>query len=97
MNYPGKGTISLDKDLYRRAYDQYRQWNDLIARERQQQAGQLSPAEAWRRYVELVEFCWRLSPEPGRWQRQEKLAALERYYDAVQKLEVWRREHGKTA
>ena len=87
----------LDKDLYRRAYESYREWNDVEAAERAHSAGRLSPAEAWRQYADLVEFCWRLSPEPSAHQRREKLAALDRYYDAVRRLEERRQTHGKTA
>jgi hypothetical protein len=55
----------------------------------------LTPAEAWGRYVALVEFCWRLSPHPSEYQRKEKLEALERYYARVRELEEWRRRSGK--
>jgi hypothetical protein len=79
--------MQLDKNLYRQAYEEYREWNAAEAAERARSAGRLSPAEAWRRYVDLVEFCWRLAPEPGAHQRREKAAALDRYYSAVQRLE----------
>jgi hypothetical protein len=87
--------MHLDKDLYRQAYQQYQQWNEIEARERIRQAGQLSAAGAWHRYVDLVEFCWLLSPKPSQHQRREKLIALDRYYTRVQKLEVWRSKRGK--
>lgn len=89
--------MQLDKDLYRQAYEAYREWNAAEAAERAATAGQLSPAEAWRQYVDLVEFCWRLAPEPGVHQRREKAAALDRYYTAVRRLEERRRTHGGTA
>ena len=54
----------------------------------------LTADEAWRRYVALVEFCWRLSPQSSQHQRDEKLAAFDRYYAAVQRLEEERRVHG---
>jgi len=87
----------MDNDLYRRAYESYREWNDVQAAERARSAGRLSAAETWRQYVDLVEFCWRLSPEPSAHQRREKLAAVDRYYEAVRRLEEWRQTHGKTA
>ena len=65
--------------------------------ERIRNAGRLSPQEAWRRYVELVEFCWKLCPQQSPAQRREKLAALERYYDSVRRLEAWRKARGETA
>lgn len=88
--------MELDKDLYRQAYATYREWNAAEAAERARHTGWLSPAEAWRQYADLVEFCWRLAPEPSAYQRREKLAALDRYYDAVRRLEERRRTHGTT-
>jgi len=87
----------MDKSLYRRAYEQYRQWNEAREAERACNAGRLSPEEAWRRYVELVEFCWKLCPQRSETQRREKLAALERYSERVRRMEAWRQSRGKTA
>ncbi len=89
--------MALDKALYQQAFRAYREWNEIEAAGRARDAGQLAPSEAWRRYVALVEFCWRLSPEPSQHQRQEKLAALDRYYTAVQRLEERRRADGTPA
>jgi len=89
--------MELDKNLYRQAYAAYREWNAAEAVARARDAGRLSPAEAWRQYADLVEFCWRLAPEPSAHQRREKLAALERYYEAVRRLGERGQTHGKTA
>lgn len=89
--------MKQDSDLYRQAYAAYREWNAAEAAERARDAGRLSPMEAWRQYADLVEFCWRLAPEPSAYQRQEKLAAVDRYHDAVRRLEKRRRPHGTTA
>jgi hypothetical protein len=89
--------MKLDKELYRQAYQQYRRWNEAELVDRARNAGQLAPEVAWRQYVALVEFCWKLYPEQSEWQRKQKLADLERYYASLRKLEAWRREHGKTA
>jgi hypothetical protein len=89
--------MKLDKDLYRQAYEQYRQWNEAELAERVRNAGKLSPQEAWRQYVALVEFCWKMCPQQSEWQHKQKLADLDRYYAAVRKLEAWRRARGKTA
>lgn len=86
----------MDKSLYRRAYEQYRQWNEAREAERARDGGRLSPEEAWRRYVELVEFCWKLCPQQSETQRREKLAALERYYERVRRMEAWRQSRGRT-
>jgi hypothetical protein len=84
----------LDKMLYQQAYRSYRQWNEAEAASRARDTATLTSVEAWRRYVALVEFCWLLSPEPSQHQRAEKLAALDRYYAAVQRLEEHRRARG---
>ena len=47
--------------------------------------------------MELVEFCWKLCPQQSETQRREKLAALERYYERVRRMEAWRQSRGKTA
>jgi hypothetical protein len=54
--------MTLDKALYQQAYRSYRQWNEAGAASRMRDVALLTPAEAWRRYVALVEFCWLLSP-----------------------------------
>lgn len=86
----------MDKPLYRWAYEQYRYWNEAREKERARGTGHLSPEEAWRRYVELVEFCWKLCPQQSEAQRREKLAALERYDESVRRMEAWRQSRGKT-
>jgi hypothetical protein len=87
----------LNKNLYRQAYQQYQHWNEIEIRERIRQAQQSSAVEVWRRYVELVEFCWSLSPNQSWQQREEKLRALDRYYANIQRLEAWRNSRGKAA
>jgi hypothetical protein len=89
--------MPLDASLYRQADAAYREWNAAEAAERARSAGRLSPAEAWRQYADLVEFCWQLAPEPSAHQRRDKLAALDRYYDAVRSLAGRRQAHEKTA
>lgn len=94
---PETTLMRLDNDLYRQAYAAYREWNAAEAAECARGAGRLSPAEAWRQYADLVEFCWRLAPEPSIHQRREKLAALDRYYEAVRRLGEQGQTHGKEA
>lgn len=88
--------MKIDATLYRQAYEQYRQWNEAELADRVRNAGKLSPQEAWQQYVALVELCWKMCPQQREWQRAQKLAALEGYYAAVQKLEAKRRMRGKT-
>lgn len=89
--------MALDKDLYRQAYEQYRQWNVAELKDRLYQAGKRPPGEGWQKYRALVEFSWQLCPTQSEWQVREKRNSLDEYYRRVQKLEEWRRAHGKTA
>ena len=89
--------MTLDKMPYQQAYRSYQQWNEAEAASRARDATMLTSTEAWRRYVALVEFCWLLSPQPSQHQRDEKLAAFDRYYAAVQRLEERRRASGTSA
>ena len=84
----------IDKELYRQAYAQMREWSAAKERERIERESQLSPAEAWRQFVGLWQLCMKLAPRDNDWQRREKLEALNRYYARVQKLEAWRRARG---
>ncbi len=86
--------MKLDRELYRKAYEAYREWSEAADRARPREP--LSSAEAWERYAALVAFCWRLCPQPSERQRREKMEALNRYYARVQRLEEWRRRVGKT-
>jgi len=88
--------MKLDKELYRQAYESLRRWSEAVDAERARKAGQLGPAEAWQQYVALVEFCWRLCPQPSEHQQQEKMEAAKRYYERLRRLEDWRRGRGKT-
>ena len=86
--------MPLDKELYRKAYASLRQWSEAVVIDRARNAGKLSPEEGWRRFVDLVEFCWSIAPPQSDWQRNQKLAGLDRHYERVRRLEAWRRTHG---
>lgn len=92
-----KIAMALDKELYCRAYALHEQWSDAKLIERAENASRLSPTEAFRQYADLVEFFWKISPEPDHRQREEKLKAWDRYYVQIQKFEAWRRAPRKTA
>ncbi|MBX7235450.1 MAG: hypothetical protein K1X65_13780 [Caldilineales bacterium] len=87
----------IDKELYRQAHELHNAWNEFDEAERIRKAGTLTPAEAWRQYVDLVEFIWRMVPEQSARERAEHLAALDLYYERVQRLEAWRKEQGKSS
>lgn len=88
--------MKLDKDLYRKAYALHHRSSEAKLIERARLHSELSSVEAFKQYAGLVEFVWKLCPEPSDWQRQEKLESTNRYYTAVQRLEAWRRQHGQT-
>jgi hypothetical protein len=87
--------MPLDKELYRWAYEQYRQWNEAELIDRALNAGKLSPQKAWSQYVDLFEFSHQMSLQQSRWQRNQKLADLDRYYTQIRKLEAWRQVRGR--
>jgi hypothetical protein len=87
--------MTLDKELYRKAYQLYREWNEEELRWRVRHTGQLSPQEGWKRYADLWEFCMKLAPTPSEQQRKIRSAEREAYYDRMQRIESWRRTHGK--
>jgi len=90
-------TQRLDKELYRKAYESYRQSNEAELIEHARNAGKHSPEEAWQQFIDLVEFCWKIAPPPSEQQREQKLVGLDRYYERVQKMEARRRMRGKTS
>lgn len=85
----------LDQDLYRQAYEQYRQWNEAELAKRVRNAGKLTPEQAWRQYLALANFAYETCPQASEWQRKQKLASLNNYYTAVRRLEAWRRARGE--
>jgi hypothetical protein len=86
--------MKLDKELYRQAYQQYREWNEAELRERVRAAGQRDPQEGWRQFLDLWTFYRQMRLQQSEWQGRERLAALNRYYERVQKLEARRRTAG---
>ena len=87
--------MALDKELYRKAYESLRQWNELETLDNARSTAQLTPQEAWRRYAALWAFCVKLSPPQTELQNQLWMAKWEEYYANIRKLEAWRRAHGR--
>jgi len=86
----------IDKKLYREALQHYRHWNEAELIDSIRNAGQLTPEEGWRQYVDLWEFCVNLNPGAGEGQRMMKLENLIEYYSRVQKFEQLRQDGTKT-
>ena len=87
--------MTLDKELYRKAYESYREWNEVELQERIRSAGKLSPQEAWAQYKSLWAFAVMLAGPMSLEQRKYRLAEKAETIEKVKKLEAWRRMHGK--
>ena len=86
--------VSIDKELYRWAFEQYRQWNEAAQIARLRNAGKSQPGSAWEQYVDLFEFNQRVGFQRSVRQRAQKLADLDHYYIKIQKFEAWKRARG---
>jgi len=87
----------LDKEIYRKAYESYRQWNEaeLIARVRN--AGKTPWQKTWSQFVGLWEFGRRMGFQQSEKQSEIKYGALNRYYERVKKMEGWQQNRGRKA
>lgn len=89
--------MTIDKELYRQAFEHYRQWNEAELVERVRETSKLTPRELWERYAALWEFCVNLAPEPTPLQEKVRHQELEDYYAKIQKFETWRRKRAEGA
>lgn len=85
----------IDKELYRQAYAEMQRWSESAEKERLQAAAQLTPEERWRQFQTLVAFSRNIQPVPSAYERAEKLAAVDRYYEAVRRLQEWKSQHDR--
>lgn len=86
--------VTIDKALYRKAFEQYRQWNEAEIRERFHTAGKHTPQERWKEYLSLWSFSQKLGAKSSQYQRKQKLESLDLYYSRLQKMEAWRKARG---
>ncbi len=86
----------IDKELYRQAYAEMQRWSEFAEKERLLAAARLSPEERWLQFQTLVAFSRNIQPVSSAYDRREKLAAVDRYLDAVQRLQEWRRQHDRS-
>ncbi|MCU0486992.1 MAG: hypothetical protein MUC85_12885 [Anaerolineales bacterium] len=89
--------MALDGKLYREAQEAYRQWKLAEQAERAYNAGKRTPLENWRAYVAWWEFLMSIAPPISEAQQARRLADWAEYYERIQQIETWRKEHGKTA
>ena len=92
-----QGKNTLDRELYRKVYESFRQWNEAEKIERARNAGKRPSDETWQQYIDLFELAWQTGARQSAYQRKQKLADLDRYYDRIRKLEAWRRVRGRTS
>ena len=88
--------MALDKELYRKAHELYTQWNEAELIDSVRQAEKLSPQKAWRQYVDLWEFCMKLSPAASELQEKQRERELDQYYANLTKFESMRLARGET-
>ncbi len=82
--------MTIDKELYRKAYEEHRQWNEIELKERIRNPGRLSPEEAWAQYKALWGFAVKLAGPMSLDQRRYRLAEKADYIEKIKKLEAWR-------
>ena len=87
--------MKLDKDLYRQAMQWYRQWNEEELRQQIKNAGTEPWQKKWGEFMDLWEFGHKLGFHPSRYQREQKLEAMEQYLKRVEQMESWRKNRAK--
>jgi len=87
--------MQIDKELYRKAYASLREWSEAERLERIRDARRLTPHERWQQFVGLVSFGLRVAPPESERLHDQKMAALDRYYERVRRMEARRGAHGK--
>ena len=87
--------MALDKELYQKAYDLHRQWNEAELIEQVRTAKLRNPGEGWRQFIELWEFGHQMRLVQSKYQCSENQKARVEYYNRIQKFESWRRTRGR--
>ena len=87
--------MKIDKELYRKAYESLRQWNEAELIDRIRNAGKHPPGKVWEQYVDLFEFARQMGFRQSLRQRWQRLADWNAYYARIQQFEAWRRARGR--
>ena len=85
--------MTIDKELYKKTYEQFRQWNEAEFADKVRNAGKVSPDVSWAQYVDLWEFSTSFAPPQSELQQKLRLIDWNKYYDRIRKLEKWRLAH----
>ena len=86
--------MTIDAELYRKALEEYRQWNEAELIARATESGHRDPAAGWREFNDMWAFARLMGAEQSSIQRKQKLEALNLYCERVKRLEAWRQARG---
>lgn len=87
MNPSGyNDAMELDKELYQKAYEYHRKWNEAESIQRLLDARKLTPDQACSRYLALWNLVMKNGLQVNERLHTQKLLDLQPYYDALQKL-----------
>ena len=86
--------MTIDAELYRKALEEYRQWNEAELSARAREAPGRDAQAGWREFNDLWAFARLMGAKQSLLQRQQKLEALDLYYLRVKMLETWRQARG---
>lgn len=85
--------MAEDKALWHEALAHYRAWNEAEFIDRVQRAGERTPAEKWRIFLDLMAFGRRIRPSPSEHAQQREAIALQTYYAHIRQFESRRQHH----
>jgi len=89
--------MTLDKKTWQQAMHHYQEWNEAKLLEEISAAGQTTPADKWKQYLQLYALGRSIKAEPSIWEQQQIAEEWEAYYSAIRTLEEWRKRHGRTS
>ena len=84
--------MAENKALWHEALTHYRAWNEAEFIDRVQRAGERTPAEKWRIFLDLVTFGRRINPQGSEWEQRQTIEEWEAYYAKMRRFEERRRE-----
>jgi hypothetical protein len=87
--------VKLDKALYRQMRESMKEWDDAKMRARVREAHTLTHAELWRQYADLWEFGMKFAQPTNKAQQAREMEEWADAYRKLEKLEAWRKAHGK--
>jgi hypothetical protein len=85
--------MSINANLYREAFEYYRQWNEAELKAQARQAGQMSPEERWEQYKALWQFCAQLAGPPSENYLKHQFGQWADYYEKIHQFETWKQQN----